>query len=72
MYANARSCVHVDEGYNEYSEVKVGVYQDSVLSQLLFIFVLEALFSSGSPGRTSMPMTLLSSLKHSRNVSGGS
>ena len=25
----------------------------------------------GSPGRTSMPMTLLSSLNHSRNVSGG-
>ena len=26
----------------------------------------------GSPGRTSMPMTLLSSLNHLRNVSGGS
>ena len=56
-------------------EVKVGVHQSSVLSPLLFIIVLEALsreFRSGSPGRTSLPMTLLSSLNCSRNVSEGS
>ena len=42
MYSNARSCVHVGEGYSEEFEVKVGVHQGSVLSPLLFI-VLEAL-----------------------------
>ena len=75
MYANARSCVRVGEGYSEEFEVKVGVHQGSVLSPLLFIIVLEALSRSsalGSPGRTSMPMTLLSSLNRLRNVSGGS
>ena len=67
--------VHVGEGYSEEFEVKVGVHQGSVLSPLLFIIVLEALSRDsalGSPGRTSMPMTLLSSLNHLRNVSGGS
>ena len=43
MYANARSRVHVDEGYSEEFEVKVGVHQGSVLSPLLFIIMLEAL-----------------------------
>ena len=43
MYANARSCVHVGEGYSEEFEVKVGVHQGLVLSPLLFIIVLEAL-----------------------------
>ena len=68
MYANALSCVRVGEGYSEEFEVKVGVHQGSVLSPLLFIIVLEAL----SPERTSMPMTLLSSLNRLKNVSGGS
>ena len=52
MYANARSCVRVGEGYSEEFEVKVGVHQGSVLSPLLFIIVLEALsreFRSGVP-----------------------
>ena len=52
MYANARSCVHVGEGYSEEFKVKVGVHQGSVLSPLLFIIVLEALsweFPSGVP-----------------------
>ena len=52
MYANAWSCVRVDEGYSEEFEVKVGVHQGSVLSPLLFIIVLEALsgeFCSGVP-----------------------
>ena len=43
MYANAWSCVRVDEGYSKEFEVKVGVHQGSVLSPLLFIIVLEAL-----------------------------
>ena len=43
MYASERSHVHVDEGYSEEFEVKVGVHEDSVLSLLLFIIVLEAL-----------------------------
>ena len=43
MYANARSRVHVGEGYSEEFEVKDGVHQGSVLSPLLFIIVLEAL-----------------------------
>ena len=62
-YANAQSHVHDGEGYSEEFEVKVGVHQGSVLSPLLFIIVLEAL-SRESPGRTSMPMTLLSLLNH--------
>ena len=52
MYADARSRVHVGEGYSEEFEVKVGVHQGSVLSPLLFIIVLEALsreFCSGVP-----------------------
>ena len=52
MYSNARSRVRVGEGYSEEFEVKVGVHQGSVLSQLLFIIVLEALsheFRCGVP-----------------------
>ena len=47
MYANARSRVHVGEGYSEEFEVKVSVHQGSVLHPLLFIIVLE--FRSGVP-----------------------
>ena len=36
-------CIHVGEGYSEEFEVKVGVYQGSILSPLLFINVIEAL-----------------------------
>ena len=43
MYSNARSHVHVGEGYSEESEVKACIHQGSVLSPLLFIIVLEAL-----------------------------
>ena len=52
MYSNAKSRVHVGEGYSEEFEVKVGVHQASVLSLLLFIIVLEALsceFHCGVP-----------------------
>ena len=75
MYANARSCVRVGEGYSEEFEVKVGVHQGSVLSHCSSSLCLKPYHESsalGSPGRTSMPMTLLSSLNHLRNVSGGS
>ena len=47
----------VGEGYSEEFEVKVGVYQGSVLSPLLFIIVLEA-FHVSSAWRTSMSVTL--------------
>ena len=75
MYSNARSCVHVGEGYTEEFEVKVGVHQGSVLSPLLFIMCLKPCHVSsavGSHGRTSMLMTLLSYLNCWRNVSEGS
>ena len=52
MYSNAKSPIHIGEGYSEESEVKVGVHQGSVLSPLLFIIVLEALsheFRCGVP-----------------------
>ena len=52
MYSNARSSVHVGEGYSEEFEVKFDVHQGSVLSPLLFIIVLEALsceFCCGVP-----------------------
>ena len=50
MYANAWNYVPVGEEYSEEFEVKVGVYQDSVLSLLLFIIVLEALSSKFCSG----------------------
>ena len=62
LYSNARSHVHVGEGYSEEFEVKVSVHQGSVLSPLLFLIVLEALsreFAVESHGRTFMLMTLL-------------
>ena len=76
MYANAWSHVRVGEGYSEELEVKVGVYQGSVLSPLLFASLslkpIHASFALGYPGRTSVPMILLSWLNNLRNVSGGS
>ena len=65
MYANARSQVHVGEGFSKEFEVKVGVHQGSVLSPLLFIIVLETLsreFRLVFPGRTYMQMILSSLL----------
>ena len=72
MYANEQSHVCVCEGYSEEFEVNVGVHQDWVHSLLLFIILLEAFPRKFSSGRTFLPMTLLSSLNRSRNVSGGS
>ena len=43
MYSNARSRVHVGDGYSEEFQVKLGGHQGSLLSLLLFIIVLEAL-----------------------------
>ena len=62
------------KGSSEEFEVKVCVHPDSVLCLLLFIVVLETLSldsTLGSPWRTSMQMTLLSSMNPLRNVSGG-
>ena len=62
-------------GWGTVKSLKDGIHQGSVLSLLLFIIVLEALsreFRLRSSGRISMLMTLLSSLNHLRNVSGGS
>ena len=52
MYKDVGSRVRVDDGYSEEIGVRVGVSQDSVLSPLLFIIVLEALsrqFIAGCP-----------------------
>ena len=75
MYANARSRIRVGEGYSEEFEVKVGVHQGSVFSHCSSSLCLKPYHESsalGSPGKTSMLMTLLSSLNRLRNVSGGS
>ena len=75
MYANERSHVRVFDGYSEEFEVKVGVHQDLVLSLCSSSLCLKPCHASSalwSPGRTFIPMTLLSSLNRSRNVSGGS
>ena len=72
MYANEQSHVRVCEGYSKEFEVKVSVHQGWVHSLLLFIILLEALPCEFCSGRTFIPMTLLSSLIRSRNVSGGS
>ena len=52
MYKDVGSRVRVVDGYSEEFGVRVGVRQDSVLSPLLFIIVLEALsreFCTGCP-----------------------
>ena len=64
MYANAWSHVHVGEGYSEEFEVKVGIHQGSILSPCSSLLCLKPCHPSstpGSPGMTSMSMTLLSS-----------
>ena len=43
MNENLQNCVRVGEGLSDEFEVKVGEHQGSVLSQLLFIIVLDAL-----------------------------
>ena len=55
-YKDVRSRVRVGDGYSEEFGVGVGVHQDSVLSLLLFIIVLEAL---SREFRTSFPWELL-------------
>ena len=56
MYKDVRSRVRVDEGYSEEIGVRVGVRQDSVLSPLLFVIVLKALYREF---RTGCPWELL-------------
>ena len=60
VYANARSRVHVGEGYSEEFEVKVGV-QDQYSAHCSSSLCLKPYHKSsalGSPGKTSMLMTL--------------
>ena len=65
--------VHIRKGYSEEFEAKVGVHQGSVrCSSSMCLKPCHAIYALGSLGRTSMPMTLLSLLNCSRNVSGGS
>ena len=74
MYANALRRVHVGEGYSEEFEVKVFT-KDQYSAHCSSSLCLKPYHESsalGSPGRPSMPMTLLSSLNHLRNVSRGS
>ena len=75
MYANARSCVRVGEGYSEEFEVKVSFTKDQYLAHCSSSLCLKPYHENsalGSPGKTSMLMILLSSLNRLRNVSGGS
>ena len=55
-YNGAKSKVIVNGSYSDEFEVKVGVHQCSVLSQLLFVIVLKAL---SRELRTSCPCELL-------------
>ena len=75
MYAYAQSPVHVGEGYSEEFEVKL-VFTKALYSARCFSsFCLKPCHVSsalGSPGRTSVLMTLLSQLNCWRNVSEGS
>ena len=43
MYKKVRSRVRVGDEYSNSFDLRVGVHQDSVLSPLLFVIVLEAL-----------------------------
>ena len=75
MYANARSRVCVGEGYSEEFLVKVSVHQAQYSAHFSSSLCLKPYHENatlGSAGRTSVPMTLLSSLNPSRNVSEGS
>ena len=52
MYDNAHSKVRITNSYSNPINVSVGVHQESVLSLLLFIIVMEALshkFRTGCP-----------------------
>ena len=70
MYENARSHVHVGEGYGKEFEVKA--QYSARCSSSLCLKPYHESSALRSPGRTALAMTLASSLNHSRNVSGGS
>ena len=72
MYANAWSHVRVGEGYSEEFEVFTKDQYSAHCSSSLCLKPYHESSALGSPGRTSMPMTLVSSLNHLRSVSGGS
>ena len=50
MYKSTKSKIRVNNLFTDEFEVKVGVHQGSVLSPLIFIIVLEALFSEFRTG----------------------
>ena len=52
MYVGARSITYVNSSFSEKFELKIGVHQESVVSPLLFLIVLDALsheFHVGCP-----------------------
>ena len=74
MYANARSRVRVGEGYSEEFEVRLVFTKDQYSAHCTLSLSLKPHHESstvGSPGKTFMLMTLLSSQNCLRNVSGG-
>ena len=71
MYANVRTHVRVGEECSEEFQVKVSVHQ-GCLSSSLCLKPCHVSSALGSPGKTSLPMTLVSLLNRLRNVSGGS
>ena len=50
MYQNARSRVRINNSYSDVFKVQVDVHQGSILSPLLFIIVLEALYREFQTG----------------------
>ena len=50
LYKNARNRVKINNSYSDVFRVQVGVHQDSVLSLLKFIIVLEALSRESQTG----------------------
>ena len=59
MYDNAQNQVHIGEGYSQKLEVKVIVHQGSVLSPLLFIFVLVALSGKFHSRVPKLPLVII-------------
>ena len=75
MNANERSHVRVSEGYSEELKrrsVFIKTWYSACCASSLCLKRCHANSALGSPERTSLPMTLVSSLNCLRNVTGGS